>query len=177
MPFEFLMDYLPGDTIVVPAIGMYYMYTNGKNILIFRKTGKNPQHNGIWISTKREHHTSLKAEIPTITDFTFDHSTDTDWLLLSDTHEDLNPPRYVFVNWWPGKIKRLARLPLKANRFKIIIVRGRCYSEAGVCRACKCSPSNDIKSRCKHSLLCSHTISVCEQWKYSILANLCPINV
>jgi hypothetical protein len=68
MPFEFLLDYLPPGVIVLPAIGMFYIYAHGKNVLIFRKTGKNPQHNGIWISTKCEHHTSLKADVPAITD-------------------------------------------------------------------------------------------------------------
>jgi len=88
MPFDFLLDELPASVKIAPAIGMYYIYCDGKNVLIFRKTGKSPQHNGIWISTKREHHASLKADIPAITDFTFDHATETDWLLLSDAHED-----------------------------------------------------------------------------------------
>src|ERR1700712_2452591 len=96
MPFEFLLDDLPPSVIVLPAIGMFLIYAHGKNVLIFRKTGKNPQHNGIWISTKREHHTSLKADIPAITDFTFDHATDTDWLLLIDAHEDFESPAIRF---------------------------------------------------------------------------------
>lgn len=67
---------------------MFYIYLDKKIVLIFRKTGKNPQHNGVWISTKREHHASLKAEVPAITDFEFDEGFDTVWLLLSDTRDD-----------------------------------------------------------------------------------------
>jgi hypothetical protein len=88
MPYDFLLDYLPRNLIVLPAIGMFYVYLDKKIVLIFRKTGKNPQHNGIWISTKREYHTGLKAEIPAITDFVLDEGFDTNWLLLSDTHDD-----------------------------------------------------------------------------------------
>jgi hypothetical protein len=88
MPYDFLLDYLPRNIIVVPAIGMFYIYLDKKIVFIFRKTGKNPQHNGIWISTKREHHASLKADVPAITDFEFEDSFDTAWLLLSDTHDD-----------------------------------------------------------------------------------------
>ncbi|MBD1363855.1 hypothetical protein IDJ77_08530 [Mucilaginibacter sp. ZT4R22] len=90
MPYDFLLDYLPRNVIILPAIGMFNVYLDKKIVLIFRKTGKNPQHNGIWISTKREFHASLKAEIPAITDFVFNEGEvyDSAWLLLSDTHDD-----------------------------------------------------------------------------------------
>lgn len=88
MPFDFLLDYLPSSIIIKPAIGMFYIYYSQKIVMIFRKTSKNPQHNGIWISTKREYHTSLKTEIPAITDFELEEGFDTAWLLLSDSHDD-----------------------------------------------------------------------------------------
>jgi hypothetical protein len=88
MPFDFLLDYLPRGIIVKQAIAMFYIYYNQKIVLIFRQLSKNPQHNGIWISTGRQHHASLKAEIPAITDFIFDGNFDTAWLLLSDRHDD-----------------------------------------------------------------------------------------
>jgi hypothetical protein len=88
MPFDFLLDYLPPGMIVKPAVGMFYLYFDGKIMLIFRKTGKSPQHNGIWICTNREDHASLKAEIPAVTDFELDEGADSAWLLLSDSHDD-----------------------------------------------------------------------------------------
>jgi hypothetical protein len=88
MPFEFLLDYLPAGVIVKPDISMFYIYFEGKILLIFRNTGKSPQHNGIWICTKREYHTSLKAEIPAINDFELDEGADSAWLLLSDDGDD-----------------------------------------------------------------------------------------
>ncbi len=88
IPFDFLLDYLPAGVNIKPAIGMFYIYFYQKIIFIFRKTGKNPQHNGIWISTRREDHDSLKAEMPAITNFSLDEGFDTAWLLLSDGHDD-----------------------------------------------------------------------------------------
>jgi len=88
MPFDFLLNDLPANIIVKPAIGMFYIYFNHKIVLIFRKTNKNPQHNGIWISTTREHHDSLKADIPAISEFQLDEGIDSAWLLLSDQHDD-----------------------------------------------------------------------------------------
>jgi hypothetical protein len=114
MPFDFLLDYLPGDVIVVPAIGMFYIYANGKNVLIFRKTGKSPQHNGIWISTRREHHASLKAGIPAVTDFIFDHATDTDWLLLSDAHEDFEAAAIALCALVADKDERIGKVTPKS---------------------------------------------------------------
>ncbi|GAB3934925.1 hypothetical protein [Mucilaginibacter myungsuensis] len=90
MPFDFLLDYLPRSVIVVPAIGMFYVYLNGKIVFIFRKTNKNPHHNGIWIAADRGAQDSLKADLPTITEFVFDegHAVELGWLLLNESGED-----------------------------------------------------------------------------------------
>lgn len=90
MPFDFLLDYLPASVVIKPAIGMYYIYFEGKIVLIFRKLSKNSQHNGLWIATKKEHHISLKTNIPAITDFVFDEGEtfESAWLQLKDDHED-----------------------------------------------------------------------------------------
>ena len=90
IPYDFLLDYLPSTVIIKPAVGMFYIYFDKKIVMIFRKVGKNPQHNGIWVSIKREDHASLKAELPAITDFIFDkdEAFDTNWLLLSGGHDD-----------------------------------------------------------------------------------------
>ena len=52
IPFKFLLDYLPARVVIKPAIGMYYVYFEGKIVLIFRKVNKNSQHNGLWIAIK-----------------------------------------------------------------------------------------------------------------------------
>jgi len=90
MPFDFLLDYLPPGVVVKPAIGMFYLYYAGKIVLIFRKVGKNPQHNGIWVAARREDHPSLKAGLPALGDFVFgeDDAFEPNWLQLSDSHED-----------------------------------------------------------------------------------------
>lgn len=42
MPFEFLLDYLPAGVIVLPAIGMFYLYANGKNADLPQDGQKSP---------------------------------------------------------------------------------------------------------------------------------------
>jgi hypothetical protein len=114
MPFDFLLDYLPAGLIVKPAVGMFYIYFDQKIVLIFRKVGKNPQHNGIWISTKREDHASLKAEIPAITDFVLDEAFDTAWLLLSNSHDDFENAAIQLCELVSRKDKRIGKVTLKS---------------------------------------------------------------
>ena len=50
IPYDFLTNYPPASVVIKPAIGMFYIYFEGKIVLIFRKAGKNPRHYGIRIA-------------------------------------------------------------------------------------------------------------------------------
>jgi hypothetical protein len=116
MPFDFLLDYLPAGIVIKPAIGMYYIYWEKKILLMFRKLNKNSHHNGIWISTKREHHASLKANIPAITDFVFNEGEifDTAWLLLSDGRDDFETAAIQLCELISQRDKRIGKPTAKA---------------------------------------------------------------
>jgi hypothetical protein len=114
MPFDFLLDELPASIIVKPAIGMFYIYFNGRIVLIFRKTNKNPQHNGIWIATTREHHNSLMAEVPAISPFELDEGIDTAWLLLSHRHDDFESAAVRICRLVSGKDPRIGKVTPKS---------------------------------------------------------------
>ena len=116
MPFDFLLDYLPAKVVIKPAIGMYYIYFEGKIVLIFRKVGKNPQHNGIWIATRREDHASLKTEIPAVTDFVFgeDEAFEPNWLQLKDDHEDFEEAATALCELISRRDKRIGKTTPKA---------------------------------------------------------------
>jgi hypothetical protein len=116
MPFDFLLDYLPASVVIKPAIGMYYIYFEGKIVLIFRKTGKNPQHNGLWIAARREDHASLKADIPAITDFVFgeDEVFEPNWLQLKDDHDDFEEAATVICELVSHRDKRIGKPTAKA---------------------------------------------------------------
>ena len=116
VPFDFLLDYLPASTIVKPAVGMFYIYFDRKIVLIFRKTGKNAQHNGIWVCTRREHHAGLMAEIPAIANFQFDENEafDTAWLLLSDSHDDFESAAIQLCELISIKDERIGKVTPKS---------------------------------------------------------------
>ncbi|TSJ38887.1 hypothetical protein FO440_20520 [Mucilaginibacter corticis] len=115
-PFDFLLDYLPATVVIKPAIGMYYIYFEGKIVLIFRKVNKNPQHNGIWIASKREDHAGLKAEIPAVTDFEFgkDEAFEPNWLQLKDGHEDFEEAAIALCELVTRRDKRIGKETKKA---------------------------------------------------------------
>ena len=114
MPFDFLLDHLPAGIIVKPAVGMFYLYLDQKIMLIFRKTGKSPQHNGIWICTRREDHDSLKTEIPAITDFELEEGADSAWLLLSDSHDDFESAAIQLCELISRKDQRIGKVTPKS---------------------------------------------------------------
>jgi hypothetical protein len=117
MPYDFVVDHLPATIIVKPAIGMFYIYFNKKIVLIFRETNKNPQHNGIWISCKKEDQSSLKKEIPAIADFVFDEDemSDTNWLLLSNTHDDFESAAILLCALVSKRDKRIGKITAKSS--------------------------------------------------------------
>jgi hypothetical protein len=93
---------------------MFYIYFDKKIVLIFRKVSKNPQHNGIWLSTRRENHASLKEEIPAITDFVLDEGFDTAWLLLSDSHDDFEISAIQLCELVSRRDKRIGKVTPKS---------------------------------------------------------------
>jgi hypothetical protein len=116
MPFDFLLDYLPANVTIKPAIGMYYVYFEGKIVLIFRKVSKNSQHNGLWIATKKEDHASVKAELPAITNFVFDDGElyDSGWLQLKDSHDDFEEAAIHICEMISHRDKRIGKATPKA---------------------------------------------------------------
>lgn len=115
MPFDFLLQYLPRNTMVKPAIGMFYLYYNGKIVLIARQTVKNPQHNGLWIATDREHHAGLKRELPAVGDFVFDEGTEvtSNWLHLKETHADFATTAITLCEMISNRDPRIGRTTSK----------------------------------------------------------------
>jgi hypothetical protein len=118
MPFDFLLDYLPASVVIKPAIGMFYIYFEGKIVFIFRKVGKNPQHNGIWIANRRENHASLKTDLPAVTDFDFDDEVfEPNWLQLQDGHDDFEDAAIALCELVSRGDKRIGKPTLKAIQF------------------------------------------------------------
>jgi hypothetical protein len=67
IPFNFVFNYLvPLDVTVKPMFGLWEIYVNGKIMLILRQRQDLPEINGVWIGTNKEHHKSLKSDLPSL---------------------------------------------------------------------------------------------------------------
>ena len=68
IPFEFVLDHLhPLEIKIKPMFGCHAIYSEGKILMIVRKKDDHADSNGIWIATGKEHHASLKKELPSMT--------------------------------------------------------------------------------------------------------------
>jgi hypothetical protein len=116
MPYDFLLDYLPGNVIIMPSFGMFYIYREKKIVLIIRKLSKNSHHNGLWISAKKEDHTSLKKDIPAITDFVFEEGElyDTNWLLLEENADEFETAAISICDLIAHRDKRIGKVTKKS---------------------------------------------------------------
>jgi hypothetical protein len=90
VPCEFVFDYLPDSIIVKKMFGMHYIYWGKKIMLILRKRDNLHQMNGIWVATSKEHHKSLKQDIPEFGPFMIDgDERHGNWLLIQAGAENL----------------------------------------------------------------------------------------
>ncbi len=67
IPFDFILDLLhPIEITVKPMFGCHAVYAGGKILLIVRKKEDHTDANGVWIATGKEHHDSLRKELPSM---------------------------------------------------------------------------------------------------------------
>jgi hypothetical protein len=88
-PFDFVFDYLPTGIIVKKMFGMHYIYLGKRIMVILRRQDKQPELNGIWVATSKEHHESLKNHIHELGPFFINNDErHGSWLFLKDDAED-----------------------------------------------------------------------------------------
>jgi len=91
IPFDFVFDHLmPLDVSVKPTFGMWAIYAGEKILLILRQRQERPDENGVWVATTREHHKSLKSDLPSLRSIFAYHGSekDTEWQLLPVDADD-----------------------------------------------------------------------------------------
>jgi hypothetical protein len=89
VPYEFVLDYLPTGIIVKKMFGMHYIYLSKKIMLILRKRDNEPELNGIWVATGKQHHERLRSEVPELGAFFIGNDErHGNWLLIKDDAEE-----------------------------------------------------------------------------------------
>lgn len=91
IPFEFVIDYLtPLEITVKPMFGLYAIYVNEKIMLVLRERKDHADTNGVWVATNKEHHKSLKTDLPSLRSFSIYAKAikETEWQLLPVDADD-----------------------------------------------------------------------------------------
>jgi hypothetical protein len=67
VPFEFVLDALAvADPQMRPMFGCIGVYVEEKIVLILRDGREPAEDNGVWVATTKEHHASLRRELPSM---------------------------------------------------------------------------------------------------------------
>ena len=96
IPFDFILDLLSplssrrgagGEVVIKPMFGCHALYSAGKILLIVRKKEDHTDANEVWIATGKEHHDSLRKELPSMQSVYIlsDGKGETGWQMI---HED-----------------------------------------------------------------------------------------
>jgi hypothetical protein len=88
-PFDFVFDYLPTGIVIKRMFGMHYIYLGKRIMLILRLRSNEPELNGIWVATSKDHHESLKNNIPELGAFFINNNErQGNWLFIPDNEDN-----------------------------------------------------------------------------------------
>jgi hypothetical protein len=114
IPFEFVLDYLhPLEIAIKPMFGCHAVYAQGKILFILRKRKDHTDANGMWIATGKEHHLSLKKEIPSMRSVHIlsDGKGETNWQMIHEEEEDFEESAIKICEFILRKDIRIGKIP------------------------------------------------------------------
>ena len=82
IPFDFVLEELADvDPWTRPMFGAVAVYVGEKIVFILRD-GKDDEDNGVWVATTKEHHASLRRELPSLRSILVFGKGETGWQVL-----------------------------------------------------------------------------------------------
>jgi hypothetical protein len=83
VPFEFVLDELADlEPWTRPMFGCTAIYVGEKIVLILREKGGKDGDDGVWVATTKEHHASLRRELPSLRSIGVLGKGETGWQVL-----------------------------------------------------------------------------------------------
>jgi hypothetical protein len=88
-PFAFVLDEIAGlDPWTRPMFGCTAVYIEERIIFCLRKKDDHPADNGVWLATTKDHHASLRRELPCMRSIAVLGHGVTAWQILPEDAED-----------------------------------------------------------------------------------------
>ena len=85
VPFPFVIEMLtPLNPRINPMFGAFGVYVREKIVFALRDRDTHPEANGVWIATSKEHHESLRREMPSLQSIYLlsDGKSETGWQMI-----------------------------------------------------------------------------------------------
>jgi hypothetical protein len=117
IPFEFILDYLfPFVPQIKQMFGSFSLYRGEKILLVLREKEKDPEMNGVWVATKKEHHESLRMELPSLCAIPLLGKGETNWQLIPPDAEDFESSVIHLCELIKKDDKRIGTIPKKRKK-------------------------------------------------------------
>jgi hypothetical protein len=132
IPFEFILDRLsPREPLVKRMFGCFAVYLENKIVFILRDRKRSPQDNGIWMATTKEHHQSLKNELPSIRSIKAFGPKESGWQVLPVSSGDFEESGIRACELVLQNDPRIGKIP-KSKRIKLVRSRKRTHSKGNL---------------------------------------------
>jgi len=121
IPFDFVLEQLFSlEPRVRPMFGCQAIYVGEKIMLILRnKPGEHEDDNGIWISTKAEHHATLKKIFPSMRSIHVLGNGETNWQNLPAEADDFEESAFKVCDLILKNDPRIGNVP-KARKPRLL---------------------------------------------------------
>lgn len=127
IPFDFILDLLSplslgigagNEVIVKPMFGCHAIYFGEKILLIVRKKSDHSDANGVWIATGKEHHESLRKELPSIKSVYLlsNGKNETGWQMIGEDADDFEQSVTKICEMILRGDERIGKIPKKKNK-------------------------------------------------------------
>ncbi|MDQ7949834.1 MAG: hypothetical protein REI78_09570 [Pedobacter sp.] len=117
IPFDFILDYLyPLDITIKSMFGVTTLYLGEKILLGLRQKHDSTASDGIWMATNREHHASLKTDLPSLTSIPVLGEEVTSWQLLPEDDENFEAKAIKICELIKKHDPRIGNIPKKKRK-------------------------------------------------------------
>jgi hypothetical protein len=112
IPFEFVLEQLLSlEPTVKPMFGCHSIYIGPKLVITLRNKDSHQDDNGIWISTKTEHHESLKKIFPAMRSIHVLGKGATNWQILPADADDFEESAFNLCRLILKNDPRIGNIP------------------------------------------------------------------
>jgi len=119
IPFPFILEQLErAGPVTRPMFGCEAIYIGPKIVLVLRDRPAHPDDNGIWIATDRQHHESLRRDLPSLRSISIFGSGESNWQNLPSGARDFEESAMRLCEMVLAGDERIGRVPKPRKKRK-----------------------------------------------------------